>query len=850
MTDGAASLSDRPTDERRVQLCVADDRNRELLAEWLAETYEVEADPGGAAGPFDLCVVDARWFAENRGWLADRKERAHPAFLPVVLVSAEPPGEDLDPSAWDDIDGLYIIDEIVSVPVEKSVLYRRLENLLERRDLSLQLTGRLQRTRERFRTLFDGTPDPVFVVSDDHVVQYVNDAFCERFGIEREAVLDTELVEFPGVSGKTAAAVGDSVDQALAGDPPDRAEITFRGGAGDERVAEINVSTIEADGTDDAVVIMRDVTDRRRREREVTESEQRFRALFEHSHDALLLADDDGEYVDANPAASELLGLPREDLLGMSIGDFAAGEYDFAAVWEQFLAEGRMRGEFPLVTADGDERIVEFNASANVRRGEHLSALRDVTERKEMERELRRSERRFEEIAANVHEVIWMTGADGGDLLYLSPGFEDLAGVDPTAIDGSPVAAIETVHPDDREMVREWYRRVHDSDVTAGDYHLEYRVRRPDGTVRWVETDAYPVTDEDGTVTRYVGLIDGITDLVERERRFNAIFNQTYQFMGLLEPDGRMTKINDPSLSFLDAERDAIVGESFAATVAPSIDGLDEAAVEATVEQAAAGEFVRWEVPIVDGHDSGVEMLDFSITPVTDEDGAVVLLIAEARDITELKRRERELQAQNERLDQFAGMVSHDLRNPLQAAISRLEMAGVADDPDEHVAEAERNLERIDRLITDILTLAREGEAVADPEPVSLPDVAAAWESVDADRAALDVAADRTIEADPDRVVELLENLFRNAVEHAGTDATVTVGWLADGDGFYVADDGPGVPPDEREAVFEMGHTTADEGTGFGLAIVREIAQAHGWTASVTEGADGGACFEFRGIDA
>jgi signal transduction histidine kinase len=74
---------------------------------------------------------------------------------------------------------------------------------------------------------------------------------------------------------------------------------------------------------------------------------------------------------------------------------------------------------------------------------------------------------------------------------------------------------------------------------------------------------------------------------------------------------------------------------------------------------------------------------------------------------------------------------------------------------------------------------------------------------------------------------------------------TVTVGDLADDAGFFVADDGPGIPPDERETVFEAGHSTAPDGTGFGLAIVDGIADAHGWTVRVTDSATGGARFEF-----
>ena len=87
-----------------------------------------------------------------------------------------------------------------------------------------------------------------------------------------------------------------------------------------------------------------------------------------------------------------------------------------------------------------------------------------------------------------------------------------------------------------------------------------------------------------------------------------------------------------------------------------------------------------------------------------------------------------------------------------------------------------------------------------------------------------------------------------DSVEHGGAGGTVTVGPLSDGSGFYVADDGPGIPAAERETIFETGYTTSDSGTGFGLSIVEDVVREHGWDVSVTESDAGGARFEFRGV--
>ncbi|QLD86072.1 PAS domain S-box protein [Natronomonas halophila] len=215
-------------------------------------------------------------------------------------------------------------------------------------------------------------------------------------------------------------------------------------------------------------------------------------------------------------------------------------------------------------------------------------------------------------------------------------------------------------------------------------------------------------------------------------------------------------------------------------------------------------------------------------------------------DITEQKQRERELARQNERLDQFASVVSHDLRNPLSVARGRLELARETGE-DEHFEATEHAHDRMEELIDGLLALARQGELTDDPIPVDLESAAkSAWET--ADTRDLDLSFDDPgiVVADPERLRQLLENLFRNATEHAEGATTVTVGGLPNG--FYVADDGPGIPESEREAVLESGYSKGG-GTGFGLAIVDTIADAHDWDVTVTESDAGGARFEFTDED-
>ncbi|WP_396613335.1 histidine kinase N-terminal 7TM domain-containing protein (plasmid) [Haloferax sp. S1W] len=215
------------------------------------------------------------------------------------------------------------------------------------------------------------------------------------------------------------------------------------------------------------------------------------------------------------------------------------------------------------------------------------------------------------------------------------------------------------------------------------------------------------------------------------------------------------------------------------------------------------------------------------------------------RDVTLQKQREQDIERKNDRLEQFASVVSHDLRNPLNVAQGWLEVA-----QDEHdsgyldtVSQAH---ERMELLIQNLLTLARSGNAISSTEPVEVSElVRECWQTVATANATVTVDTDLTVQADRPRLQELLENVLRNAVDHGGPNVTITVGSLDEKRGFYVADNGSGIPADAREQIFESGYSTGQDGTGLGLAIVAEIAAAHGWTVAVTESDDGGARFEF-----
>jgi signal transduction histidine kinase len=204
------------------------------------------------------------------------------------------------------------------------------------------------------------------------------------------------------------------------------------------------------------------------------------------------------------------------------------------------------------------------------------------------------------------------------------------------------------------------------------------------------------------------------------------------------------------------------------------------------------------------------------------------------------------LEERNDRLEDFASIVSHDLRNPLAVVEGSLSLARETGDA-EHFDRCEQAVDRMGALVDDLLELARAGNVADDPTPVDLAAVVRdCWATTATTDATLQVDSEGSVRADEPRLRQLVENLLRNAVEHGGDGVTVTVETTPDG--FVVADDGAGIPEDEREDVFEAGYSSTDDGTGFGLYIVEQVASAHGWTVTVEESDGGGTRFVFSGV--
>ncbi|WP_049982510.1 PAS domain S-box protein [Halorubrum sp. BV1] len=788
------------------------------------------------------CVVSEHDLPEGHGIDLLEAVRDRHGDLPFVLFVRDGSGTVASEAVSAGVDE-YVPKEEFSDPF--ATLVSRIEDAVSRTRAERRLTDHLDRMTDAFCGL-----------DDDWRLTYLNDHAIELLGRDADDLLGRRIWDcFPGLEGTAL-----------------ESELRSAMETGESTTFEYRADLIDADLEIDVYpsptglsAYFRDVTERKARERELEELSERLQLAVEGADVAVWDWNVRTGEVQFDDRWAAMLGYdPSEIAFDLSEWEDRVHPDDIDRVWaalqahfdgdtEYYQCDHRMRskqGDWRWIRDRG--RVVERDDDGEPLRavGIHI----DVTEEKARERALERYRRLLDELPESVCEY-----DEQGRFSLVNDHVASEYGVSPDELTGEPSLLVDRI------------RETADGDpfdeLVAGDRD------RLSGTV---ELD---LPDQPGTIVDYElqrllidGEFDGILSIsrdvtTERRRqrrlertsaRLEALYEGSPDMIDIHDDEGRIVDANRAMLTELGYDHDEItelavwdVDEQMNQTEAFEIwDGLE------------TGETVRLETTFRRADDTSLPV-EVHVRRI-DVQGESRFL-ASSRDISERKAYEQQIERENERLDEFASIVSHDLRNPLNVLSGYLHLA-METGNDDYYERCERALDEMERLIEDVLTLARQGDAVDDAEPIDLGELATRYAADEfapidgsADGPATDgdsgtdadvsidvtVEADQTLFADAGRLKRLLGNLLRNAAEHGGS--RVVIGDLPDG--FYVEDDGPGIPDDRREAVFESGYSTSGAGTGFGLAIVESIAAAHGWEVTLTTSASGGARFEFTGVE-
>lgn len=608
---------------------------------------------------------------------------------------------------------------------------------------------------------------------------------------------------------------------------------------------------------------------RREAEKELERSEHALSDFFDNAVVGLCWVDGDGVFLKANKMLLETFGYGQDELIGKHCRDY----YPDKDVLQSILASIESRQELKDVAArvkckDGSIKHVILSSSAYRVDDKFIHmrfSSRDVTLQRKAEMELEEREARYRAILATAPDCI-VTFDSNGMIETANVATTKLFGWQAEELIGKPIGLIVPKFlGDDEPMAPDLLSTGENKIFGVG---KEFEGIRKNGMPVQVEL-AWSVLNL-GEKTIFTAVIRDVSErkavqqrIAESERKFRAIFDQTFQLIGLLAPDGTLLEANRTALDLAGAERKDVIGLPFWECPWWAHSKELQEQLKQSVEEAASGKFVRFETSHPDSNGEMIS-IDFSLKPVLDEQGKVVMLIPEGRDISESKEAER-------RVRDFYSTVSHELRTPLTSIRGSLGLieGGLAGEVPPKAARliniARSESDRLIRLINDILDLRKIEAGKLELKKATVDVQTLVEKSMDGMRG---MAADAGIalksetltngptECDEDRILQVLSNLISNAIKFSPPGSEVLLS-VEPGVGhsfrFNIVDKGPGIPADQMHKLFgkfqqlDQGDTRKiQKGTGLGLAITKSIVELHGGSIGVESKVGDGTTFWFE----
>jgi PAS domain S-box-containing protein len=684
------------------------DSDRDALEEFLDSRYEVVH--GDTLKPVDCYLIGEQMVPTYREALREHKEEVHPTFTPVLLIQQEGSRGTVPLASEHDGDGPPLIDEVLSAPVDRTTLFRRVGNLLTRREQSVELSNRYEGIRTRFQRLFDSTNDALFVVSP----------------------------------------TGDGITE-------------------------------------------------------------------------------------CNPAACDLVGYTRDELLAVSPADtiYANNHEEFQSFLQNVQEEGQdSSDELSCQTKQGENRQVEVSAATleDSERSPIILSVRDVTERKAYERELELKSQAMDKAPVGIS----ITDPDQEDnpMIYVNEGFEALTGYSKAEAVGRNCRFLQGEATREEPIAK--MRKAIDE---AKPVSVELRNYRKNGRQFWNRVSIAPVRDDTGTVTSYVGFQENVSERKEREqdlRLFKKAVENAGHAVFITNREGTIKYVNPKFETRTGYTRTEAVGRTPRLLKSGKQDSKFYERMWRTI--LAGG---QWDAHLINRRKNGrLYHVDQTISPITNDTGKITHFVTVETDVTNRRLREQQLGVLNR-------VLRHNLRNGMNVIEGRTTMLQNALDDEElltHIRELKERTASLSNLsdkagtVRSLFDKESSTERVCDITQLlseSVDDVLETYPDI-----TVTVNSPDTVHVRADyRLKTTLSELLENAIVHNDQptpEITATIRlpmeeqtgeWVE----IVVADNGPGIPDQEQKTIESGKETPLQHGTGLGLWVVY-------WTVSLFGG--------------
>jgi PAS domain S-box-containing protein len=700
----------------------------------------------------------------------------------------------------------------------------------------------LRLSEEKYRGLFENAKDVIVLFDLKGNVTSINKTAEKEYGFNKSEMLGKNMLKY--VSKRHWPKLLKDVAQIALGKAA-KGKIDIRTPKGD-KMAEYRSNPIFSDNKvvgiqtilEDITELTHHATERKKAEKALTESEEKYKNLFENAMDAIVTLDLKGNITAVNSSVLRF-GYKKEDLVGKSILDFVSKEHwpivmrDFSKVTQGEPA----KSETELVAPAG-KILVEYHAGAIVKERDVVGVqinIRDVTERKRSEELLRESEERFRGLFESIQDPVGIFVGREGRLIDYNTAFKKSSGYADEELKGK--VFLDFVHPDDRAMVLEKYRTEYPEDEFPLIYEIRGMNKKGETIPLELSVSTYRKKD------KIIGIEVIHRDLTERKKiemslkesqgRFEGLFQGNPEAAAYLDPDFRIRDINPRFQELFGYSLEEVNGKHINDIVVPD----DRRKEGEALDKDARNGYV-YQDTVRKRKDESLIEVSVSAAPLRDERGTTGV-VAMYHDISDLKNAEKKLDVMNEKLRVVGSLTRHDVRNKLAAITGNIYITKkkLADHPD--VLENFNDMQLACEQIVRIFEFARDYERLG-VEELAFVDVGAM-----VDKAASpfsDLKGARVVNechglgALVDSLLErLFYNLIDNSLKYGGKLTQIRIRHEESEDGLKLIyeDDGVGISKDNKAKLFREGFTTG-KGSGYGLYLIKRMIEVYGWTIQET----------------